>query len=57
MGREVRDASHRITLYLNVGRVHLPNEGIQTTKLDNQDLVIRCKSLAVDSDLMRAAYY
>lgn len=40
MRREVRDAANRVALYLDIGRVHLLDEGTQAAQLNDLDLVL-----------------
>jgi hypothetical protein len=46
VGGQVGDASDGIALDLDVGRVHLLDEGSQATEGDNGDLVLGCGWLA-----------
>jgi hypothetical protein len=39
---EIGDASDGVALDLDVRRQHLADEGLQSTKLYNQQLVLRC---------------
>ena len=41
MGRKVGDTAYCITLNFNIRTKHLANEGFETTKLDDEELVVR----------------
>ena len=41
MGRKVGDTAYCIALNLNIRTKHLANEGFETTKLDDEELVVR----------------
>lgn len=43
---QVGDAADGIALDLDIGRVHLLDEGSKTTESDNGDLVLGCGALA-----------
>lgn len=43
MSSEVRDTPNSVTLHLDVRREHLTDEGFETAKPDNEDLVLRCQ--------------
>lgn len=49
MGRQVGNASNCITLYLDIGRHHLPDEGRQSAELDNGNFVFVCQGLVTDN--------
>jgi hypothetical protein len=40
MGSEIRDTTNRVALDFNVGAKHLTDQWLQTSKLDDEQLVI-----------------
>ena len=44
---QVSDTPNSVALYLNIGRVHLLDEGRKATKCDNSNLVLGCGALAM----------
>jgi len=45
MGSEIRDTTNRIALDFNVGAKHLTDQRLQTSKLDDEQLVVGLMSL------------
>jgi hypothetical protein len=45
--RQVGNAPNGIALHLDIGRVHLLDQGRETTQCDNGDLVLGCGTLAM----------
>lgn len=46
---QVGDASHSITLNLDIRGEHLANKGCQPAQLDNQDFVLSCPRVSTCS--------
>lgn len=40
MSREVGDATDGVTLHLNIGRVHLADQWVESAQLDDEDFVV-----------------
>lgn len=53
VGSEVGYASHGIALDFDVWRQHLTDQGRQTAKLDNEDLVFRYRAASAPETVIR----